>query len=146
MTRTGKKRGEQLIRAHRLWETYMVNKMGMDSNQIHEEAERLEHHLSEEIINEVAADLDFPDMDPHGSPIPKGVLSLSQVDKGQRIVIAAEQALSSVVSDLWNFGLMPKSEWTVERLAEKEILLYSKETGQRRIPLDLAKKVEIERL
>ena len=146
LTRKGKKRGEQLIRAHRLWETYMVNKMGMDSDQIHDEAERLEHHLSEEIINEVAADLDFPDMDPHGSPIPKGVLSLIQVGKGQRFRIASEQELSVVVSDLWSFGLMPKSEWIVEERAEKEILLYSKETGKRRIPLDLAKKVEIERL
>lgn len=60
----------KLIRAHRLWETYLVDEMGMDPEQIHEEAEQYEHHLSEELLDEVDRLLGSPKEDPHGSPIP----------------------------------------------------------------------------
>ncbi|MDQ3141007.1 MAG: metal ABC transporter permease [Bacteroidota bacterium] len=67
----GMKRANQLVRAHRLWETFLVDQLGLNIDQIHEEAERFEHHLSEEDINEVDEKLGFPETDPHGSPIPK---------------------------------------------------------------------------
>ncbi len=67
---TGRKKANDLVRAHRLWETYQVDKMGIDAVQIHDEADYLEHHLSEELLEEIAQDLGFPENDPHGSPIP----------------------------------------------------------------------------
>jgi len=66
----GRKKANDLVRAHRLWETYQVDKMGIDAVQIHDEADYLEHHLSEELLEEIAQDLGFPENDPHGSPIP----------------------------------------------------------------------------
>ena len=58
-----------MIRKHRLWETYLVEKMGMQSDQIHDEAEKLEHVLPEAFIDELEASLGFPKMDPHGSKL-----------------------------------------------------------------------------
>jgi len=70
LSEAGRKKANDLVRAHRLWETYQVDKMGIDAVQIHDEADYLEHHLSEELLEEIAQDLGFPENDPHGSPIP----------------------------------------------------------------------------
>lgn len=61
----------QLVRAHRLWETYLQQQVGLNEDQIHDEAERLEHLLTEEFLDEVDRELGYPTEDPHGSPIPK---------------------------------------------------------------------------
>lgn len=71
LSEDGKLRAYQLIRAHRLWEVYLVEQLGLDKDQIHEEAEKFEHQLSEEEISEMDASLGFPEKDPHGSPIPR---------------------------------------------------------------------------
>ena len=70
LTSLGIKAANRLVRAHRLWETYQVTKMGLAANQIHDEADYLEHLLSDEILEELDQDLGFPETDPHGSPIP----------------------------------------------------------------------------
>ena len=70
LSEEGFRKAEQLVRAHRLWETYQVQQMGLDSNQIHEEADKLEHFLSEELLDEIDKELGYPTKDPHDSPIP----------------------------------------------------------------------------
>lgn len=70
LTEEGLNKAEKLVRAHRLWETYQVRKMGLDSSQIHDEADQIEHYLSEELIDEIDKELGFPTKDPHDSPIP----------------------------------------------------------------------------
>jgi len=70
LNQTGEIMALKLIRAHRLWETYLVNKLHLDPDQIHEEAENYEHFLSDELLDEVDELLGSPDSDPHGSPIP----------------------------------------------------------------------------
>jgi len=69
LTIKGKQNADSLVRAHRLWETYLVNKTGLNEGQIHPDAERLEHLLPEEMVDEVDKELGFPKADPHGSPI-----------------------------------------------------------------------------
>lgn len=61
----------RLVRAHRLWETYLVTEMGLTEEQIHEDAEKYEHLLTEDLLDEMDERLGFPNTDPHGSPIPK---------------------------------------------------------------------------
>jgi len=70
LTSSGEVQANKLIRAHRLWETYQVEAMGMDASKIHPDAERMEHHLSKDMMDKIAKDLGNPDVDPHGSPIP----------------------------------------------------------------------------
>jgi ABC-type Mn2+/Zn2+ transport system permease subunit/Mn-dependent DtxR family transcriptional regulator len=71
LTNTGIAAAIRLVRAHRLWETYLARELGLTQEQIHEDAEKYEHLLSDELLDEVDAHLDFPEADPHGSPIPK---------------------------------------------------------------------------
>ncbi|HMS30171.1 MAG TPA: iron chelate uptake ABC transporter family permease subunit [Saprospiraceae bacterium] len=71
LTDEGKIRANQLIRAHRLWETFLVDELGLDEDQIHSEAEVYEHYLPDEILQEVDKKLGYPSRDPHGSTIPK---------------------------------------------------------------------------
>ena len=61
----------KLVRAHRLYETYLSERHGLTEDQIHDEAERYEHLLTEDILEDIDKELGYPETDPHGSPIPK---------------------------------------------------------------------------
>ena len=67
LSRQGSQKAYELIRKHRLWETFLVDRLGMKSDQIHMEAERLEHILTEEIVDEVEHKLGYPKTDPRFS-------------------------------------------------------------------------------
>ena len=59
-----------LVRKHRIWETFLVKKLGFGWGEVHDIAEELEHVKSEELINKLDEFLGFPKFDPHGDPIP----------------------------------------------------------------------------
>lgn len=105
LTPSGKKVAEKMIRAHRLWETYLVEKMGLSEHQIHEDAEKYEHLLSDELLDEVDYHLGYPTTDPHGSPIPsKRKLLLSQLAVMQEAVVTNNQISSIIAAKLWDLG------------------------------------------
>ncbi len=60
----------ETVRHHRLLETFLVKVLGFEETEVHEEAERLEHLLSERLEESMARALDHPTLDPHGQPIP----------------------------------------------------------------------------
>ncbi len=68
LTPLGRRRALELVRAHRLWESYLAGEAGIDIETIHDEAERLEH--AHELADEVDAKLGHPRRDPHGEEIP----------------------------------------------------------------------------
>lgn len=68
----GRRAAEELVRHHRLLESFLVEVLGMGATEVHEEAERLEHVLSRRLEERIAAVLNFPAVDPHGRPIPAG--------------------------------------------------------------------------
>jgi ABC-type Mn2+/Zn2+ transport system permease subunit/Mn-dependent DtxR family transcriptional regulator len=70
LTDAGKLLALRMVRAHRLWETYLNQEVGLTPEQIHNEAERLEHLLTDEMLDRVDAELGYPEKDPHGSVIP----------------------------------------------------------------------------
>lgn len=70
LTESGKKLALTLVRKHRLWEVFLVEKLGFAWDEVHEVAEQLEHIKSEELIDKLDAHLGFPREDPHGDPIP----------------------------------------------------------------------------
>ena len=70
LTPAGEKVALEVIRHHRLIEAYLAEALGMSRDQVHEEAEVLEHYISEELELLIAAKLGEPSHDPHGSPIP----------------------------------------------------------------------------
>lgn len=71
LTEEGKKYALRLIRTHRLWETYITKEKVTGMEHIHPEAEKLEHVLPEELVDEIDEELGFPEKDPHGSEIPR---------------------------------------------------------------------------
>jgi DtxR family transcriptional regulator, Mn-dependent transcriptional regulator len=70
LTKHGEKAALEVIRHHRLLETWLVQTLGYSWDEVHEEAERLEHVISEDFERRIAAALDHPTRDPHGELIP----------------------------------------------------------------------------
>jgi DtxR family Mn-dependent transcriptional regulator len=70
LTDSGKKIALEIIRHHRLLELYLLEVMGYSWDEVHDEAEKLEHHISERFEDKIAQLLDDPTHDPHGDPIP----------------------------------------------------------------------------
>ncbi len=70
LTSKGRKTAAGVIRKHRLWEVFLVDKLKFHWDEVHEIAEQLEHIHSEELINRLDKYLGNPDFDPHGDPIP----------------------------------------------------------------------------
>lgn len=70
LSKKGKQKALQVIRKHRLWEYFLVEKLNFRWDEVHEIAEQLEHIQSDELINRIDKLLGFPKYDPHGDPIP----------------------------------------------------------------------------
>jgi DtxR family transcriptional regulator, Mn-dependent transcriptional regulator len=70
LTPSGRKIALEVIRHHRLLELYLAESLGYSWDQVHDEAEKLEHHISEEFEAKIAKSLGDPTHDPHGDPIP----------------------------------------------------------------------------
>jgi DtxR family Mn-dependent transcriptional regulator len=70
LTHAGRLAALEIIRHHRLLELYLHEALGYPWDRVHEEAEKLEHHISEEFEDRIAAALGDPSYDPHGDPIP----------------------------------------------------------------------------
>ncbi|HLO18535.1 MAG TPA: metal-dependent transcriptional regulator, partial [Anaerolineales bacterium] len=76
LTREGKKAALEVIRHHRLLEAWLVQTLGYSWAEVHEEAERLEHVISEDFERRIAAAMGHPVRDPHGEPIPTADLKM----------------------------------------------------------------------
>ena len=96
LTERGREEALRLVRRHRLIETFLLQHLGYSWEQVHEEAERLEHAVSDGFTERLAEYLGHPDQDPHGDPIPAadGTIQpdysfpLSEAEPGQRIRIS----------------------------------------------------------
>src|SRR3954447_17560943 len=80
LTPEGERIAPEVIRHHRLIELFLAEVLGMPWDRVHEEAEFLEHHISEELEELIAAKLGEPALDPHGDPIPDRDLAISSDD------------------------------------------------------------------
>ncbi|SDM15805.1 metal-dependent transcriptional regulator [Kriegella aquimaris] len=70
LTALGENSALSIVRKHRLWEVFLVDKLNFSWDEVHEVAEQLEHIKSEKMIDHLDAYLGFPKIDPHGDPIP----------------------------------------------------------------------------
>ena len=109
LTKKGKLIALSIIRKHRLWETFLVDKLGFGWGHVHNIAEQLEHIDSEELIDKLDAFLQFPKYDPHGDPIPgkdgmvetlnqKLLIELQKSDKG--IITGVKKGTPSLLNYL----------------------------------------------
>lgn len=110
LTETGTRTALSIIRKHRLWEYFLVNKLGFDWDKVHAVAEELEHVNSEELVTRLDNFLGNPAFDPHGDPIPdhKGHLkkirqiSLPDLDLKKTAVVSSVKKQSGEILDLLN--------------------------------------------
>ncbi len=143
LTDAGERLALKVLRRHRLLELFLVRTLDMPWDEVHEEAEHLEHAVSERLVDRIDAFLGLPDVDPHGDPIPRadGTLAateglpLAQLTKGQafRIVRVVDQDsaflryLSDCGLDLHAEGTLienrPESGAMVVQIAAKPIAL-----------------------
>lgn len=70
LTKQGRKIAIEILRKHRLWETFLVEKLGFSWDEVHEVAEQLEHIQSKKLVDEIDKLLNYPSFDPHGDVIP----------------------------------------------------------------------------
>jgi len=129
LTEEGNKAAEAVLRRHRLTERFLVDMLGMQWHQVHEEACRLEHFISGAVEDRVIASLNYPTTCPHGNPIPGSVENARTYLKDQGAVRlstlttrdkAAILLISEVVEDeealilyLHDKGLTPGTQLTV---------------------------------
>lgn len=128
LTDAGQRVALEMLRHHRLLETFLVEALGYEWDQVHEEAERLEHVISERFEERIAEAMGHPTHDPHGDPIPSPDLSLPKVDSsvplmklpvGFRGTVARVGAQDPDNLNLLNrLGLAPGS--TVEVISDDE--------------------------
>ena len=78
LTAPGRRAALQVVRRHRLLETYLVRELGFGWEVVHDEAEALEHAVSDEVLAAIAAKLGHPARDPHGDPIPSADLQVEE--------------------------------------------------------------------
>lgn len=103
LTPNGRKIAANVIRKHRLWEVFLVEKLNFQWDEVHEIAEQLEHIQSDELVSRLDKFLGNPDFDPHGDPIPDkhGNVKrtekklLSECDKNQRGVCVGVKETSA---------------------------------------------------
>jgi DtxR family Mn-dependent transcriptional regulator len=81
LTKEGKLMAMMIVRKHRLWEVFLVEKLAFSWDEVHDIAEQLEHIKSEQLINRLDDFLGNPTEDPHGDPIPDGNGQMVKVDK-----------------------------------------------------------------
>lgn len=113
LTAAGQREALILIRQHRLIETFLCEKLNFSWDEVHEEAERLEHAISPEFVEKIAQSLGHPAHDPHGQPIPSAALEIANVD---------ERPLST---------LTPNETATITRVRDEDaaLLRYFAECG-----------------
>ena len=81
LTQDGKLAAKMSVRKHRLWEVFLVEKLGFSWDEVHDIAEQLEHIKSEKLINKLDDFLDNPTEDPHGDPIPDREGRIIKIEK-----------------------------------------------------------------
>ncbi len=127
LTPAGERAALEIVRHHRLLETYLYRTLGYAWDEVHEEACRLEHVISEDFEERIAEALGHPVRDPHGEPIPTRELTmppleavpLSKLRPGQRAVIQRVHADDpALLRHLQRLGLTPGVELTVSAYDE----------------------------
>jgi DtxR family Mn-dependent transcriptional regulator len=123
LTERGRREALRLIRRHRLIETFLLEHLGYDWQEVHEEAERLEHAVSDGFTERLAKLLGHPDHDPHGDPIPsaEGIVEvddsfvLSQAVAGQRLRISKVRDEDAAMLDYFGDRNLVPGRWLTVR-------------------------------
>jgi DtxR family Mn-dependent transcriptional regulator len=127
LTKEGYAIALNVVRKHRLWEVFLVEKLAFKWDEVHEIAEQLEHIQSAELIEKLDEFLGFPKFDPHGDPIPDKdgkifqhlEITLSQLEKNEKgIVVGVKEHSKSYLNYLDSLNLVLGAEVFIEDKVE----------------------------
>jgi Fe2+ transport system protein FeoA len=117
LTETGRARAQELIRSHRLWERYLVDREGMSLDEVHAEADRREHRTTVEEMERMDTELRYPAWDPHGHaipapgrrvPSPSGRSLMEEGTPGRRLrILYLDDEPAPLLAQLIALGLKP---------------------------------------
>lgn len=127
LTEAGEKLALEVIRHHRLLELYLMEALGFGWDEVHEQADILEHVISEKLEERIAAALNHPEFDPHGDPIPApdgtmavmATTALAEVAAGESVRMARvlDDSNSELLRYLADLGLVPGAAFRVVAVA-----------------------------
>jgi DtxR family Mn-dependent transcriptional regulator len=137
LTEKGFHSAKMIVRKHRLWEVFLVDKLNFSWDEVHEIAEELEHIKSEVLINKLDAFLDFPTFDPHGDPIPNADGEIKKINK----LLLSDSQLNKEYQCV---GVKDSSSEFLQYLDKQKIALGSKITIKEKESFDDTLLVEID--
>jgi DtxR family Mn-dependent transcriptional regulator len=155
LTEEGELVALEILRHHRLIEAFLTEHLDYDWADVHEEADRLEHHISEQFEARIAEVLGDPGLDPHGDPIPDADLRLpeSAADRtrltdaavGDRVTVQRirhqdEEALRYLV----DAGVQPGTDLEVVDVAPFGMVTVAVDGGEQSLPAEIAGRIEVE--
>jgi DtxR family Mn-dependent transcriptional regulator len=155
LTREGETVALEVIRHHRLLETYLAEQLGYNWTEVHDEADRLEHHISEEFERRVADVLGDPEVDPHGDPIPTEALdpveesvgeTLSEHSEGDRVVVQRVRDRDpEELAYLEDHGITPDTQLVVDEVAPIGMVTVRLDDGDTvSLPDDIAGAIRVD--
>jgi DtxR family Mn-dependent transcriptional regulator len=144
----------EVVRHHRLLETYLAERLGYDWSEVHDEADRLEHHISEDFEARVAEALGDPEVDPHGDPIPRTSLDPVEDPVGETLATHAvgDELVVGQVRDrdpdelayLEDAGITPGTGLTIVEIAPIGLYTLSLEDDREvSIPESIAEAIRV---
>jgi len=151
LTDEGRRSALEVVRHHRLLERYLVDRLGLSLDEVHDEAELLEHALSEELEAKIDEELGYPTHDPHGDPIPDRELrlvhgesrTLLDLEPGARgSIVRVPDGDSELLRYLGELGLVPDA--SVEMLSRAPFggpVTVRTESGEHAISRELADRI-----
>jgi len=137
LTEKGNLTAKMIVRKHRLWEVFLVEKLNFSWDEVHDIAEQLEHIKSEELINKLDDFLGNPTEDPHGDPIPDAQGRMVKTDKQLLSDLAVNQTGICV-------GVKDSSADFLKYLDKQEIALGSKIEIISKETFDLSIKIKVD--
>jgi DtxR family Mn-dependent transcriptional regulator len=137
LTEKGKLSAKMIVRKHRLWEVFLVDKLQFSWDEVHDIAEQLEHIKSEKLINKLDNFLGNPTEDPHGDPIPDANGKISKVEK---LVLAELNENQTGIC----IGVKDSSTQFLKYLDKNKITLGSKITVLAKEEFDLSLRIKVE--
>jgi DtxR family Mn-dependent transcriptional regulator len=155
LTAAGRKIALEVIRHHRLLELYLAEALGYPWDKVHAEAEKLEHHISEEFEDRIAALLGNPVTDPHGDPIPakdgtlppQTTIRLSDATDGETVTVSRVAAQDAAqLTYLGSLGIRPAASLTLLAKAPFDGPLHLRVgSNEHHLGLNLAMQIFIRR-
>lgn len=124
LTIEGESYAKNILRRHRIWEVFLHQTLGMTWDQVHDEAEKLEHSSSDELINLLEEFLEYPEVDPHGYPIPdkngkikniKAAVAITELKENDSAkVVMVNDDVKNLLSYLTKIGITLDTEIKVK--------------------------------